>query len=198
MSYIKFRRKILNKLAQQAAQPAPTANPTPATAPPEPSSTLATAIGNPPTFSASSKYPSLYKAFSTEAVNLIDQFSSYLNRCIFYASGGQHSMEKLFQLGFNFSITSIPSNLKDAKDLKHLILFAQEVFRTLYNSGTAFNAQLNKADYLSKVNTLTQSSNLNVISASNPNGLLYMKMSGDVKTNLINLLKKLLSIAPTK
>lgn len=196
MKSIILRRRILSKLAQQATTSAESGSPaTPA--PTTPAAPPATA-GSPPSFIASAKYPSLYKAFSIEAANIIDQFSSYLNKCIFYASNGQHSMEKLFQIGFNFSTTSIPSNLKDAKDLKHLMLFGQEVFKILYNSGNTYNAQLNKSEYLSKINPLIQSSNLNVISASNPNGELYMKMGGDIKTNLLNLLKKLLSIAPTK
>ena len=195
MSSIILRKKIFKKLAQQA--PATTA-PTPTTTTPAATSAPPTTIGSPSNFSASSKYPSLYKAFSTEAVNIIDQFSSYLNKCIFYASDSAQSMEKLFQLGFNFSTTSIPSNLKDAKDLKHLMLFGQEVFKILYNSGSAYTAQLNKAEYLSKINPLIQSSNLNVLSSSNPSGILYMKMGGDIKNNLINLLKKLLAIAPTK
>lgn len=181
----KIRKKILNKFAQ--AMPLDT--------PSEKFVNKNTNLGTPPSFTASDKYPALRTAFNSNAISIINNLSSYLNQALFYASDGNYTMSKLFSINFNFSPTMIP-NVN--RDLKFLVLFAKEVYNTIYNAGNKYIDLLKKEEYVNKINNLLQSQNLNNLSQTNPTGQLSIKMGGNIKTDIINFLRLLLNIAPTQ
>lgn len=179
----RIRKRLLTKLAQSVNIPT------------EEKVNEKPNIGTPPNFSASSKYPGLRKGFSPNAITIVDNLSSYMNKALFYASDGQYNMTKLSSNNFNFSPTMIPST---NRDLKNLLLFSKEIYSHIYNSGNNYESLLNAKDYKFKINTLLQSQNLTSLAQTNPTGQLAMKMGGNIKTDIINLLNSLISISPTE
>ena len=152
-------------------------------------------LGTPPIFIASNKYPSLRKGFSNNAIAMIDKLSTVLNNALFYASNGEFYMDKLFQQNFNYSITDLPSS---ARDLRLLLLFVKNIFMQFYNNGVAYTQMLNKQQYEEKVNSLLKSPNLDSLSRLNPSSQLAVKLGVNLKTQIIEILNYMLTIAPTK
>lgn len=182
---IQKRKEFFYKLSQTAMPPVPTeqtVNQTPN-------------IGPPPTFIASNIYPSLTKGFSSGAVTIINNLSTYINNALFYASAGEYSLPKLYNLNFNFSPTIIP----DAnRDLKNLTLFAKQIYSEIYNAGNAYSVPLKEKEFKDKITTLLGSFYLNNLSQVNPTSQLSIKMGGNIKTDIIDLLRSLLNVAPTE
>lgn len=204
---IKLRKKIFFKLAQVSTTTAPAAPTAPASpaapaSPTTPDTSVAANeqmvnvnLGEPPDFNPTNLYPTLTKAFAPNALGVINRLSNYINDAIFYASNGQYSLKNFYNVNFNFSPTMIPST---NRNLNFLAMFAKEMYKELYNSNNAYTAPLNKELYSNKINALLQSQYLNNLSQVNPNSQLAKKMGGNVKIEVINILKLLLGVAPTK
>ena len=182
MSSSKIRQQLLIKLSQPSL-----------TMPTEKLVNETPTVGTPSNFSASNLYPSLRKAFSSEAINVIDELSNYISKALFYASNGMYSLNKLYSINFNFSTTAIPPV---NKDLRNLLLFSKELYTQIYNNGNQYTNKLKKDSFLSKIEILLQSQNLNNLSQTNLSGQLSIKMGGDVKVDIISYLRLLINIAP--
>jgi hypothetical protein len=197
MSNIKYRIKFLYKIAQ--AVPASPATPTSPEAPaspkaPEAAKATTITLGEPPAFSASSRY-NLRNGFPANVIAIIDKLCNYLNRAMYFASNGKYNMEKSYQQGFKSDATDIPSQ---NVELRHIIGFTKEVFDTLLNKGTAYTTLVNKENFLDKISTLLNSQHLNNLSRINPAGPLASKLA-DPKTFIISLLNnELKPLAPQK
>lgn len=150
-------------------------------------------LGTPPSFSASSKYPSLRKAFDNASIETIDNLSKFINSSLFYASNGKYNILKLANDNFNYTASDIPST---AKDLRLLLLFAKDIYNTLYNRGIEYENKLNKNQYLNKINSLLESINLNNLSQINPSSQLAVKLGTNIKTEIIDTLNYMKNIAP--
>lgn len=186
MINFKLRRKFLKRIAQAALPDITT----------DQSVKQTPNTGTPPTFQASSRYPSLRIAFNTSgAINIIDNLSSYLNNALFYASNGKYYMQQLFQQGFNYSASDLPTS---AKDLKLLLLFTKEIFVQIYNRGAGYTKPLTKEEFTRKISLLLENQNLMDLSQVNPTGQLSIKMGGNIKTDLIKFLTLLLNVSPSQ
>lgn len=183
MTSSKIRQKLLIKISQPSL-----------TMPTEKAVSETLNIGVPTSFAASDRYPTLRKAFDSNAINVINDLSTYINSALFYASGGTYSLSKLYTINFNFSTTDIPPV---NKDLKNLLLFSKELYVQIYNSGNQYINKLSEDEFNFKINTLLRSQNLNNLSQTNPSGPLSIKMGGDVKVDIISYLRLLLNIAPS-
>ena len=183
MTSSKIRQKLLIKISQPSL-----------TMPTEKVVSETPNIGTPASFVASDRYPTLRKGFAPDAISVINNLSNYINSALFYASGGNYSLSKLYYINFNFSTTDIPPV---NKDLKNLLLFSKELYTQIYNSGNQYIDKLSEEEFTFKVNILLGSQNLNNLSQTNPSGPLSIKMGGDVKVDIISYLRLLLNIAPS-
>lgn len=183
----KLRIKILKKIAESTASPAPSmpmASPAPSAKQPgdtqDSESESESRAPSAPSFSASNKY-SLFQGFNQNVVNQIDKFINYLNQVLFYASNGLYTINQLAQN--NFIISKTPRD----NQVKLLLQFCKDVYFWLLNNGVAYKEKLNKEAVQYKIDKLLSSYSLNNLSQVNISGPLAAKV-GNIKNNFINTL----------
>jgi len=174
----KLRKKIFEKLAQEAD---PNAETTP----------VPSVTGTPPSFQIQSLFPSIYTAFGQQITNQISALCNYLNTVLYYTSNSKYDMVKLF----NNSASIDTSGILD-QDLKKLVEFAKLVIQHLFNNKNAFTRQLTAQEINNRIDVLNNSSQLNSLSNTNPAGQLATKIQGNVKTTILSYLQYIKNSIP--
>jgi hypothetical protein len=144
-----------------------------------------------PTFIASSAYTSLFSAFNVESVLIINKIVELLNKALHYSTFGKVNFEKLKNNNFSIDSSSLPS-----PDQKNLVNFSKNIFKYFLNSGNSFNKKLTSNQIKLFVNDLLFSQEISNLPVSG--GLLSQKISGNLKTLIINLLTNLKTINLTE
>lgn len=176
---IELRKSFLNKLAQTSnISNLPTA---------EVAKTQSVS-GSPPTFIATSYYPSYILAFSTKNIPIINGLSDVLNQALYYSSNGKVHLPWMRSVNFNITTSNIPSI-----DLRNLMEFSKQIYNQLYtNLGATYTKPLTKEEITSKVNLLRNSNYLNNLSSTNViSGQLGSKLGGNLKTIIHNYLLRI-------
>ena len=158
MNNTKSRLKILQKIAQATTATSPTA----------PIATTTAIVGTPPTFTATSFYPSFQTAFQAKNVPTIQKLTDLLNTVMFYLSNGQMSMATLRASNFNLGTSQISS-----MDLRNIINFSKLVYQQIYTHlGQNYSQPLTPAQIAVKMKILQSSTFFNNLPASGPTGQL--------------------------
>ncbi len=169
--------KELQKIAQSAINDSPTD---------EVNKTISIS-GSPPNFIASNYYPSIIIAFKSKNATLINQLLSLLNNAIFYSSNSKLNIDYLRQL--NFSISGDQAN---SEALKNIIKFSKQVYQfILTDTGKNYKKPLLPEEIENKINILKSSQFLNQIPSTVATSQLAVKVGGDVKTKIKNLLDQI-------
>lgn len=132
---LKFRLKILNKLAQTVpGAPASPASPTAPTAPTEPESTTEAVIQPPPSFTAASgPWAWLTQSYNGPTVGYLSTILGLIHTVMHYTTEGKHNLVR-DQGGLgNLDASGAPST-----DGKNSIKLAQIIYKTFLNNGQAF------------------------------------------------------------
>ncbi len=178
MFTLKARFKLLTRMAQQGAQPAaPAATPV---------------LPPPPSFSPMDVWGWLGKAYNSTSINTINSLFSILNIGLHYASNGQINMQTLRNDGFNVDPSGLAS--VDARNLLNISLL---VYKTILNSGNAVpTVSPDKIQAWCK--QISSSQALMNLSQVNPTGQLAQKVPGNIKDNILNLLRYLEAANPVQ
>jgi hypothetical protein len=175
---LKARLKLLTRIAQQGVQPA-----TPAATP---------VLPPPPGFSPMDVWGWLGRAYNSSSINTINSLFSILNTSLHYASNGQVNMQVLRDNGFNIDPSGMSS--MDAKNLLNLSILA---YKTILNSGNAMpTVSPDKIQIWCK--QISNSQALMNLSQVNPTGQLAQKVPGNIKDNILNLLRYLEAANPVQ
>jgi hypothetical protein len=196
MSLMKFRLKILQKLAQQTGAAAAPAAPTSSTTTTDantPATTNNPATPPAPAIRASDIYPTVRIGFDPGRVVVIDSLVGILNTASQIATAGQYNLQVLRNLNFQFDPSSFTS-----PDQKNLMIFFQKVWKTLLNGGVAFTAPMPAATLNTDVQFLLQSPELANLSQMNPSGAISQKIPGNFKDDIRNLIARLQPTVPTR
>lgn len=140
-----------------------------------------------PSFIASSIYTSLFSAFNSESITIIDNLITLLNKALHYSTFGKVNFEKLKNNNFSIDASSLPS-----PDQKNLVNFSKKIFKYILNSGNSFNKKLTAKQVILFVDDLLSSQEISNLPVSG--SLLSQKISGNLKTLIINLLTSLKSV----
>lgn len=166
MNHIKIRQKILQKISQTAASPA--------------------AIEALPPFEASAAFPNIMKLFA--GFTYINQLINQLHIALHYDTGGKVNFKTMKDAQFNINADQYPS-----PDQKNLINLSKKIYQNLLN----INAnKLSKDQIDSIINNLIISPEVNNLSSINPAGPIGQKISGNLKTNIIEFLKRIANAGP--
>ena len=104
-----------------------------------------------------------------------------------YSTFGKVNFEKLKNNNFSIDSSSLPS-----PDQKNLVNFSKNIFKYFLNSGNSFNKKLTSSQIKLFVDDLLSSQEISNLPVSG--GLLSQKISGNLKTLIINLLTNLKTI----
>lgn len=168
-----FRIKLLKKIAQ-----------TPPNLPTSGVSQTTVVSGSPPSFIASSYYPSTIIAFQAKNIPWINGLANLLNIATYYSSNGQVNLSWMRSNNFNFSTDQVPST-----DLKNLMVFSKLVYGQLFtNSGAAYQQPLTPQEISDKIKILNSSQALNNLSAVQPTSQLSTKIGGNLRELIKNYL----------
>lgn len=175
MNNIKFRKKVLEKIAQTPSTTPATPTATPTVPQPKP------ALQPPSPFQASGMYPNIRTGFNEASIGIIDQLSSLLHNSLHYATAGDLNFITL--KGTNF--------VKDASmmktpDSKNLLLFSQKMYKDLFNGNNPFADLLTGVQVNDIAARLLGSSELSNLSSYKSGG-----SAGNLKTNIITYLDNL-------
>lgn len=189
---IKIRKKILNKLAQEApASPASPTSPTAPNAPTEPASTTANSISPPPSFTASGAWGWMGNVYNSYSVSILDSLVGLLNTALHYSSEGKYNWQTLRNSSFNVD----PSGASSV-DTKNLLNLSKMVYQNYLNSGNAFPAKVTGNQVAAWNTALTQSQPFLNLSQLNPTGAVRQKIPGNIKENINNMLRDLARYNP--
>lgn len=180
MFSVQARLKLLAKIAQQAtSQPSSPATTAPAT-------TLPPA----PAFSPiSGPWAFLAQAYNSPTIQYLARLLGILNTAMYYASNGQHSLQKNQNDLGNVDASSLPS-----VDAKNIVLLAKLVYATFINSGHPFPQAPNARQIATWAGTIAQSQPLLNLSQLNQTGPLSQQLNanfqldGSLRQNILNLL----------
>jgi hypothetical protein len=140
--------------------------------------------GAPPSFTASSAYPSLVIGFNTKNVPWINGLSNVLNDALYYTSNGQVNLQWMKTNNFGAGISQIPS-----QDLKNIMAFCKLMYTYVYtNLGQEFKQALTSEQIAEKINYIKSQPSLNNLPSSNTSGQLTTKLGGNLKTIIQNYL----------
>lgn len=140
--------------------------------------------GSPPSFIASSIYPSFIIGFGIKNVPIIDGLSKVLNNALYYSSNGQVNLNLLKNNNFNSGTTQIPSG-----DLKNIMEFCKLVYNNIYtNNGHNYKELLSTEQINIKIKLLDNHHSLNNLPLATSSGQLTAKLGGNLKTIIKNYL----------
>lgn len=168
----KLRKKILEKLAQQA-----TTTPQPAQQQVPPA----------PAILASTAYPNIRSGYTSAQINIIDSLVSKLNNAAQLATNGSYNLQVLKNNSFIFDPSSFPS-----PDQKNLLLFFSQVFHRLMNNGNRFEAPVSSQQLSTNVSALLRSQALMNLSQINPTGPVAQKVSPNLQQDIKDDLTRLI------
>lgn len=168
----KIRMKMLGKIAQQT-----------------PTTTVTTP---PPAFIASDAWAWLNMSYNPNSVRIINNLASILNTALHYSSNGQFNFLILKNNSFQVDSSGVPSI-----DTKNLINLCSLIYKTLINGGNQFAQKVTPAQIAYFVQMINASQSLLNLSQINPTGTIAQKIPGNIKDNVINLLRTLQMSNPT-
>lgn len=167
----------------------PTAPASP-TAPTIPTSTTGNVVGPPPAFTASGAWGWVGNVYNSYSMATINSLVGLLNTALHYASNGEHNWQTLRNNSFNVD----PSG-ETSVDAKNLLNLSKMVYQTYLNSGN--DPQKISGNQIAAWNTqLSQSQPFLNLSQLNPTGTLKQKMPGNLKDNILNMLRELARYNP--
>jgi hypothetical protein len=140
--------------------------------------------GSPPSFVASSAYPTLVQGLGTNNVPWVNRLSNVLNNALYYSSNGQVNLNTMKSNNFNAGITQVPS-----EDLKKIMSFCKVVYNYLYTDlGQNFKQLLSPEQIADKVKIVNSSPSLTNLPTVVSSGQLATKIGGNLKTIIQNYL----------
>lgn len=200
---LKLRIRMLSKIAQTVpgapsapsdpAAPGAPADPASPTAPATPESTTATQIPPPPNFQASAAYGWMTNSYNSNTVASIDKLASIINMALHYASNSKFNLLILRNQSFQVDPSAAPSI--DAKNLLNLSVL---LYKTYLNSGNQF-PQKPTGNQIHEWNSrIEQSQAFLNLSQLSPTGTVAQKIPGNLKDNILNILRELDRYNPAK
>ena len=140
--------------------------------------------GTPPSFTASSAYPSLVVGFGAKNVPWINGLSNILNDALYYTSNGQVYLQWLKSNNFGPGVSQVPS-----QDLKNIMTLSKVIYTYIYtNLGQDYKQALTSEEISQKINYIKSQESLNNLPTVNPFGQLNTKLGGNLKTIIQNYL----------
>ena len=136
--------------------------------------------------SASDLMPTLLKGYNPHQIEIINNLVARLSGIVNQQTMGQYNFQKLKNANFSFDPSAFPD-----PNTKNTMLFFQQVYKTLLNSGNAFQQAVQAQQISSWTSTLMNSSNLNQISGVEQTGLVAQQMPGN--NDLIQTIKNSLT-----
>lgn len=171
----KFRRRILEKLAQMNA---------PDNLPTEEAAKIKPVAGSPPSFMPANYYPTMTEAWGTRNLSIINDLTDAVNQGLYYTSDGKVHLPWMKGVNFNFGTDNVPS-----VDLKNIMGFAKQLHQLVFtNNGEDFQKALTSQEIAKKIAPLKTSQFISNLSTTNPMGQLSAKIGGNIKTIINNLL----------
>lgn len=197
---LKFRLKILNKLAQAVpgapgapASPASPASPTSPASTTNPTSTTAAVIPPPPAFTASGAWGWMGNVYNSASVGFINSLVSTLNTALHYASQGQHNWQTLKNNSFN-----VDSSGEKSVDSKNLLNLSRLIYTSYLNGGNQFPQKVTGDQVATWNNAVMQAQSYLNLSQLSPTGAIAQKMPGNLKDNIANTLRQLAQYNPVQ
>lgn len=182
---LKFRLKMLNKLAQAVpTAPASPASPTSPTAPTTPSSDTAKAVQPPPSFNiASGPWAWVTRSYNAPTVGYLNTIFGMLNTLMHYSTNGEHNMVKNQN-----NLASVDASGAKSVDGKNAILLAQLFYKYFLNNGQPFRPHAAQINYWA--NTISNSQPLLNLSKLNPTGpaAQQMRLNDTFRQSILNTL----------
>jgi len=149
-----------------------------------PQSNVATNSTPPPAFQASSAYGWLNSQYNSYTIITLNSLISLLNVALHYSSNGQYNFQILKNNNFQVDPGSAPS-----LDTKNLILLSMLMFKTFLNNGNNFPDKPNTQQIQSWIAQINNSQALLNLSQVNPTGNIAIKISPNLKEDIINFLR---------
>lgn len=172
----KLRLKILQRIAQSTTD-----------LPTESVSATKSISGAPTSFVASNLYPSIVTGFSSKNIGYINALADLLNTCIFYSSDGQLDLNRMRTNNFTVGLTSVPS-----ADLKNFMGLGKVLYNTIFTEhGGEFKKQLTPQEIQELMENLKNNIYLQNLPSTNPSGQLATKVTGNIKTLIVNYLSNI-------
>ncbi len=194
---LKLRIKMLSKLAQAVpgspASPASPTSPTSPNAPTTPESTQAATIPPPPAFQASGAWGWMNNVYNSYSVSIINSLVSLLNNALHYSSNGKYNWQTLKNAGFN-----VDSSGGHSIDTKNLLNLSVLIYQSYLNGGNQPQQKVTGEQVAAWNNATTQNQSLLNLSQINPTGLVAQKVPGNIKENILNMLRQLAQYNPVQ
>ncbi len=179
MSNIKGRYKLLTRIAQATPTQSPqSTNISPTTVPV-------------PNFQASAIWGWLNTSYNSNSVNAINHLVNTLNTALHYASAGKFNFQVLKSSNFQVDPSSVPS-----VDAKNLLNLSVQVYKDYINSGNKFALAVTPQQIQGWNARITGSQAFLNLSQVNAAGPLAQKLPGNLKDNILNDLRLLVSYNP--
>lgn len=180
-------------VAGDPAAPGAPASPTSPNAPTTPESTTAAQIPPPPNFQVSAAYGWMTNSYNSNTVASIDKLAGILNMALHYASNSKYNLLILRNQSFQVDPSAAPSI--DAKNLLNLSVL---LYKTYLNSGNQF-PQKPTGNQIQEWNSrIEQSQAFLNLSQLSPTGTIAQKMPGNIKDNILNILREIDRYNPAK